>query len=1011
MESGLTQNLTIELNTQGRNTIPYVDSGNIITIHGKNGVGKSMAAMLLEIASGNYIFQNENRFQKLKNVIESCEIQFKMDGSLLYKVILKPHLWKFDKNLNSINPLTLGNFYKEAQKKEKEIDFDEFKRNINIRTIRGNESLQQQIFFFKDIFVAKINQKLKKLEEKIIFLEKYQNWLNINKLEKNIEDYNHLQQEYNDQLNMINNFENNIRNREANLKNLEKKLNLLEKLIIITNNDIDILIKERELEEKKLNKTNNEIEVNYKELSNIKDKLDELTTQFDKKTKETLKSLTNLRNKKENLKEQLGSQYDLHLDKKFEGKSDQHIKEIKENIKNYQDNITKCKEDIEKLNKKNERIIEINKYLTQLRDICSKASSYDFGKEKLINIITDKKSSLSFSFQELFEIFRNSNIEFKQDEKLKEYQENVQNYNDKIQENRKKLDALVEYNKILEKIAQLEQLIKNKGSKIDNFVDLDTRLVSLENKRKDHEKTIDNLNKDILAYNQKIQDLNITINQLKDIPTQSSLLKDLEKLGIIIGKKELSMQVFKEKSLEVQKKIKQSQIELKSMNKEKDTTKLRLEKTKNDLDKSTKEIKKAGQIFGYTQLGKFLDYFKPHIEKFRNYMEKTKALNSRLRILRDDIEKVVEGINPKNKTHLKIINIEFDNIFKQLYERNEFFEYVFKNYVKIKKFDIGNRAIIFETIGGMEETRDLEEFSSGEKTYAYCRSIITLTANIAQYNIVILDESYALLDREHSQNLYQFQKEMVQRKGITKFINILPLKEDLQKLIDLIDKNIKEEEKKPDSSNLIHLNRQLEILQSFQKEISSHGYYQEINYPDKLRKELNMISVPIPRISEPIFPIDTSEDDLGFSFILDGSNIARNNPQSKKASIRDVIRCKEKLKKLGVPEKNILIIFGAGLRHHIPERDKDLYENLLNMETVNQAPAERDDDWFIIKYAFDHQSYIITNDRYLEYREKSSSYDQLIKSHSIHYSIIGRDIIFDERLKDIINSILKNNQH
>jgi len=1006
MESGLTQNLTIGLNTQGRNTIPYVDSGNIITIHGKNGVGKSMAATLLEIASGNYIFQNENRFQKLANVIGSCEIQFKMNNNLLYKVILKPHLWKFDKNLNRVNPLTLGNFYEGGKKKVKEIDFNEFKKNIYIRTIRGNESLQQQIFFFKDIFVAKINFKLKKLDEKIDFLEKYQKWLSIDELEKNLEDYSLLQQEYNDKLNKIDNFETNIRNRGANLKNLEEKLKILEKLIFIKNNDMDTIIKERELEEKKLVKTNKEIEFNYKELSNTKDKLDELTTLFDKKTKETLKNLSNLRNKKENLKNQLISQDNLHLDKKFEEKSNQHVKEIKENIKNYQNNIKKCKEDIERLNKENERIIEINKYLTQIRDLCSKASSHNFGKEKLFNFITDKKSYFSFSFEELYEIFRNTNIEFKQDEELKKYQNNVKNYNDKLEENRKKFDALAEYSKILEKITQFEQSIKNKGSKIDNFVDIDIRLESLEKKQKDLENIIDNLNKDILDYNQKIQDLNITINQLKDTPTQTSLIKDLEKLRIKIDKSELGIQVFKEKSFEIQKKINQSQIELKNMNTEKDATKQRLEKIKNDLDKSTKEIKKVAEHFSYTQVGEFLDYFKPHIEKFRNYMENTKALSSRLKILRDDLEKVVEGINPKNKAHQKIITIEFDKIFKQLYEKNEFFEYVFKNYAKIKKFDIGNRAIIFETIGGLEETRDLEEFSSGEKTYAYCRSIISMTANIAKYNIVILDESYALLDREHSQNLYQFQKKMVQKKGIIKFINILPLKENLQELIDLVDKNIKEEEKKPDSINLIHLNHQLEMLQSFQNGVSSHGYYQEINYPDNLRKELNMISIPMPRTSTPMFPTDTLEDGLVFSFILDGSNIARNNPNSKRASIRDVIRCKEKLKKLGVPEKNILIIFGAGLRHHIPEREKDLYERLLSMETISQAPAERDDDWFIIKYALDHNAYIITNDRYLEYRDKSPTYDQFIKSHSIHYSVIGNDIIFDEGFKDRIKSIM-----
>lgn len=153
MNAEINQNLALYIETKGRNTIPYINSGNIITIHGKNGVGKSMAGMLLEIASGNYIFENENRFQKLANVIESCEIQYKEGDDLLYKVILKPHLWSFDKNLNRVKPLTLGNFYKGVQGKEKEINFKEFSKDVNVRTIRGNESLQQQIFFSLKIYL------------------------------------------------------------------------------------------------------------------------------------------------------------------------------------------------------------------------------------------------------------------------------------------------------------------------------------------------------------------------------------------------------------------------------------------------------------------------------------------------------------------------------------------------------------------------------------------------------------------------------------------------------------------------------------------------------------------------------------------------------------------------------------------------------------------------------------------------------------------------------------------
>lgn len=78
---------------------------------------------------------------------------------------------------------------------------------------------------------------------------------------------------------------------------------------------------------------------------------------------------------------------------------------------------------------------------------------------------------------------------------------------------------------------------------------------------------------------------------------------------------------------------------------------------------------------------------------------------------------------------------------------------------------------------------------------------------------------------------------------------------------------------------------------------------------------------------------------------------------------------------------------------------------MLSKRTVNQAPAERDDDWFIIKYAMDHNSYIITNDRYLNYRKKSTDYERFIKSHSIHYSVVGTDIIFDESFKEILKTL------
>jgi hypothetical protein len=136
----------------------------------------------------------------------------------------------------------------------------------------------------------------------------------------------------------------------------------------------------------------------------------------------------------------------------------------------------------------------------------------------------------------------------------------------------------------------------------------------------------------------------------------------------------------------------------------------------------------------------------------------------------------------------------------------------------------------------------------------------------------------------------------------------------------------------------------------------------------------------------------------GKTFILDGSNIARHNQNSKKASIGDVIGSKNILLDAGIPEENIYIIFGSGLHHHISDEERKIYDNLLQKRNNVQAPAGADDDWFIIQHGLKHNSYIITNDLYSEYKEKGEKYKDYIEKHSIRYSIIGNDIYFEKEL-------------
>ncbi len=1004
MSSSLNHNLKIELNTKGKKTIPEIKPESIITIHGKNGVGKSNAATLLEIATGNYTFENEEKFKKTSKIFEQCEITF-MDGTkVLFKANLRPLLWRYNNNINKINPLTLGNFYKGEEKEENKINFNEFQENVYIRTIRGNESLAQQIYFFKDIFIAKIAQKLDKLEKKISYLEDYKNWLNRQAEEKTIEEYTQLQQSFSEQLNKNSNIESSINTRRETINNLQRILDLLEDLLFISKNDIEKLKDQKNKTDEDINRIQREIDSNYENLQKIKQKLDYLQNRYNKETKEILKKLKKVQNKKDKLRKQLEPQFDFKKD----------ADTIKETIENKEREIETLKKKIEVLNKKNDRIIEINSFLSQMRDICSKARSTKFGRERFIRAEFPEENILNLSFSDFFEVFKENSMEFKQSEELKQYKKRVLKYNHTIKESRNLLDALKDYDKLNKKVKGLEEKLKGKSSKLDDYVDLETRINNLEKKKSQLEESNKTLRKETLNLTEEIKEISKRIDKLNELPSKISLINKLKKRHVYAEKKDDLEKFCIESKSEIEQRIEENSAQLSKTEIEKQELQKKIDNSRNKLDPIAQKIKNAAKRFGFSEEGEFIDYFKTHRGKLDKYLEETYELQTRLSVLKSDISRILDGKNPKNKKHFDIINRQFDKIFKEIYDKEEFFKYVFKDYSRIKEFDITNKAIVFETKEGLEETRDLEEFSSGEKTYAYCRSIISMSAKMAKYNMVILDESYALLDHEHSQNLYKFQEEMVKKGGITKFINILPLKQDLDGIIKILEKKIEEEKVNGNEDSIKSLNSQLSLLKDFKREVTEKGYYQEINYPQSKKKEIAKnigfgLSIgPSPTVEDlddDFEDYDHKTERLKYSFILDGSNIARANTNSRKASIGDVIRCKKKLQELGIPEGNILIVFGAGLRHHIPERDKYTFNQLLTNPNVSQAPAGRDDDWFIIKFARKHNSYIITNDRFFNYQQKYPKLEKFIEFHSIRYNIIGKDIIFDEGFEDKLKKI------
>lgn len=77
------------------------------------------------------------------------------------------------------------------------------------------------------------------------------------------------------------------------------------------------------------------------------------------------------------------------------------------------------------------------------------------------------------------------------------------------------------------------------------------------------------------------------------------------------------------------------------------------------------------------------------------------------------------------------------------------------------------------------------------------------------------------------------------------------------------------------------------------------------------------------------------------------------------------------------------------LRYYVPDEDKPIFETLITEKNVNQAPNGTDDDWFIINFAFQNKTYIITNDHYKQYKLDHPEYREFINIYTIWYTCLG----------------------
>ncbi|MHA1996824.1 MAG: type IV secretion system protein, partial [Promethearchaeota archaeon] len=769
--------LSITIQSTGRNIIPTFKNDPIIQLHGRNGVGKSMAATMMEIAAGNYIFKDFGQFSGLKGVIESCTIELSAGDSRSIRVKLIPSTWRFNQSSNTINPETIGLFYYNNT----EIPFTDFKKKVNVRVIRGDESLEQQILFFKDIFTSKINQKIDDLNRSTQILDMYKKKLTKKIDVQVIKEYHKKQDHYSKILDRKNALETTITSRKQLLDVNGARIPILENLrYYLENAGIDVEEEKRRVQDN-IEFIEKDLEKKIKEKIELEGKLKELSGKIDKDREELLKKKDTLEKQRENIRNKLSQYFD---DRDISRLRDEKAREV--NIKNTENQIKtlesfreKLKGELDKANTESDSILGINGFISRMEEYCEQIKDKPFSNEKFIKInLTGEEHSLSPL--DMLAFLKESHIPVIEDAKFKEFQRKVAETSKQIKELDEQKELLKRQFSIEKKINAITQKLALQGNNLSDAIDEGTAKF-IPNRLNELESTIDNLHDDLRRMENKLEDIKSVGEKLETIQSKHVLATQLRDLGCDL--KPLDLDTCVKELTAAQKHISRNQVKLEEQEAELQTLQEKFSNARKEVDDVSNKLRASSHEFGFSKFGEFITYIEGHFNKMEKLLASFNKITKKLRTLRNDMEAVISGKNAKNPKNNKIIIEEFDRIFKEMYGNPEFFKFVFKDYRSIKRFDIKNRTIIFETKTGLEESRDLNEFSSGEKTYAYCRAIISMLAHSADYCIIILDESYALLDHEHSKDLYQFQKQQVKDGGVAKFINILPLKEDLQERI------------------------------------------------------------------------------------------------------------------------------------------------------------------------------------------------------------------------------------
>lgn len=213
----------------------------------------------------------------------------------------------------------------------------------------------------------------------------------------------------------------------------------------------------------------------------------------------------------------------------------------------------------------------------------------------------------------------------------------------------------------------------------------------------------------------------------------------------------------------------------------------------------------------------------------RRLLDNSDTVANRITQVRNAISEMIDNLQEKatpTEASAPIIDVLrelYNGYFVSVYQQPEFLKYIFRDFESVVRFDMGANDVILRSKGGEEIIRPLGAFSSGEKAFAFSLAMITLTSRQKSANrILVLDEFSALLDYERADVLRRHLRRNVTEQQIAdKVIVILPAREDLNGRITQIDQGLKTGVGDP-----MQLKNERKRLLSQASSLASKGYFQ-----------------------------------------------------------------------------------------------------------------------------------------------------------------------------------------